>query len=211
MLYASTTEAARFYGVSTRTIIRWCDNSKVEHYYTPTGNRKIRLIDRGKSNNEERILSKQCICYCRVSTSKQRDDLQRQVDYMADKFPGYRIVKDIGSGLNFKRKGLLSILELVETGNVQSIVVASKDRLARFGFELLEWLCRRQKVEILVLDRDNDKSPEQELVQDVLSVIQVFNCKWNGRRRYSLSKMQKDKVTSLLGSEEKTFEIRKSV
>jgi len=127
---------------------------------------------------------------------------------MVGKFPGYTIIKDIGSGLNFKRKGFLSLLELIEGGNVQSLVVASKDRLARFGFDLVEWICNRYKVELVVLDRNEDKSPEQELVQDVLSVIQVFNCKWNGRRRYTLNKMQKNKVKNLLGGEKETLEIR---
>ena len=101
---------------------------------------------------------------------------------MLDQYPGHTVISDIGSGLKFKRKGLLSLLELCERGLVQEVVVASKDRLCRFGFDLVAWFFERQGVRLLVLEQD-DKSPEAELAEDVLSVVQVFSCRWNGRRR----------------------------
>ena len=94
---------------------------------------------------------------------------------------------DIGSGLNFKRRGLLRILGLVKEGRVQTIVVASKDRLARFGVELIEWMCVQYKTTIVVLDKD-DSSPTDELGKDLLAIVQVYCCRWNGSRRYKSKK-----------------------
>jgi predicted site-specific integrase-resolvase len=134
---------------------------------------------------------KENIIYIRVSSRKQSEDLKRQQDYLVDKFPGYRVVSDIGSGINFKRKGFLSILEQVKNGNVQQVVVATRDRLCRFGFELVEWFFETFDTKLLVLQSDNNE--EDTLSQDVLSIIQVFNCRNNGRRRYKSNSLQKSK------------------
>lgn len=172
--YLSTSKAARHFGVSNRTIYRWCDNHKVEFIVTPSGQRRIRISSvpetlrytRTSEPPDHRI----SVCYCRVSTSKQRDDLARQINLMAQQYPGYGIIKDIGSGLNFKRKGLLSLLEQAEGRKLRKVVVASKDRLVRFGFELFQWFFEKHNVE-LVVQSSIDKSPEQELTEDVLAIF----------------------------------------
>jgi predicted site-specific integrase-resolvase len=102
---------------------------------------------------------------------------------MSSRYPNAEIVKDIGSGINFRRKGLLSILQRVKDGDIRSVAIASRDRLCRFAFELLEWYFKQHDVQLLVLDSD-DQSPEQELSDDLLSIVQVFCCRRNGRRRY---------------------------
>jgi len=126
---------------------------------------------------------KDTICYCRVSSRKQRDDLDRQVEFMRTRYPEAEIVKDIGSGLNFKRKGLRTILERLLRGDQLRLVVAHRDRLARFGFELIEFLVERNAGELVVLDRKMD-SPQAELVKDLLQVLHVFSCRMHGLRRY---------------------------
>lgn len=209
--FVSVGEASEIFGVSAKTIRRWCDNQNVKHIITPTGQRRIDINSKSirnstnrKDNPEESCnIFKKDICYCRVSTYKQKDDLERQISYMVNKFPGCTIIKDIGSGINFKRKGLLSILEQAEKGYLRSLTVTSKDRLCRFGFELIEWFLRRNNVEILVLNKE-DSSPEQELTRDILTIMQVFNSRWNGKRRYSLIKnneMQENKIEDSLSSE----------
>jgi predicted site-specific integrase-resolvase len=135
---------------------------------------------------------KENIVYIRVSSSKQKYDLQRQHDFLSQQFPGYRIVSDIGSGINFKRKGFLSILEQVKNGKVQTVVVASRDRLCRFGFDLMEWYFKTFNTKLVVLQQDSSAS--ETLAQDVLSIIQVFNCRNNGRRRYKTNKSQQNLV-----------------
>ncbi|MCG5061450.1 MAG: IS607 family transposase [Limnoraphis sp. WC205] len=123
------------------------------------------------------------ICYCRVSSTKQRDDLDRQVAYMVSVFPQAEIIKDIGSGLNFKRKGLQTLLERLMRGDQFTLIVACRDRLARFGFELIEWMVKHNGGKIVVLDK-LCHCPETELTADILSIIHVFSCRMHGLRKY---------------------------
>ncbi|WP_293109145.1 IS607 family transposase [Moorena sp. SIO3I6] len=121
--------------------------------------------------------------YARVSSRSQKADLEQQVQFLKSRYPEAEIIKDIGSGLNFRRKGLQSLLDRVLGGTCKYIVVAHKDRLCRFGFDLISWLCCKFKTKILVLDEKN-LSPEQEMVEDVLAVIHVFSCRLYGLRKY---------------------------
>ena len=125
------------------------------------------------------------ILYSRVSSHKQEDDLQRQKQYLEEncQTKEFTHIQDIASGLNFKRKGLIKILDSVKEGKVRTIIVASKDRMARFGFDLIEWLCHEYGTKILVLDNQN-QSPTEELGKDLLSIVQIYCCRWNGKRRY---------------------------
>ncbi|RKZ61746.1 MAG: IS607 family transposase [Candidatus Parabeggiatoa sp. nov. 2] len=113
------------------------------------------------------------ICYCRVSSPKQRDDLARQVEFMRARYPEAEIVKNIVRYLNYKRKGLKSLLGRAMRGDKLEVVVAHKDRLARFGFELIEWVIQQNAGKIVVLKQTN-LSPEQELTNDLLSILHVF-------------------------------------
>jgi predicted site-specific integrase-resolvase len=117
---------------------------------------------------------------------------------MREKFPQAEIIKDIGSGLNFKRKGLRSVLDRLSQGTKLTIVVAHKDRLARFGFELIEYLVNKNGGEILVLDKVSF-SPQRELVEDILSILTVFSCRMHGLRRYH-SEIQEDPNLSKSGT-----------
>jgi predicted site-specific integrase-resolvase len=123
------------------------------------------------------------IAYCRVSSAGQKADLERQVAHMRERCPGAEVVADVGSGLNFKRKGLKAVLERALQGTVRSVTVAHRDRLCRFGFELVKWLLERQRVELVVLD-DEQQSPECEFTEDLLAIVHVFSCRFNGLRRY---------------------------
>jgi len=122
-----------------------------------------------------------------VSSYKQKDDLDRQIEFMSIRFPEAEVVKDIGSDINFKRKGLKTILESAINGDKLKLVVAHKDRLCRFGFELIEWIIKRNHGEILVLSK-SELSPQTELTQDLLTILRVFSCKMHGLRSY------KDKI-----------------
>lgn len=195
--YVSVGEASKHFGVSTDTIRRWCNRNTIQYITTKTNHRRINLLSNRHVQNE---CFKKNICYCRVSTTKQRDDLERQINFMVDKFPGYTIIKDVGSGLNFKRKGLLSILEQCKKGLVQSVTITSKDRLCRFGFELLEWFFKQENVQLVVLHKE-DITPEQELTRDILSIMQVFNARWNGKRRYKvIDEVSKDQIKGTTSS-----------
>jgi excisionase family DNA binding protein len=130
-------------GVSRTVLRRWADNGTIRTIRTP-GNQRLfdpSSIQGYLIEQEKKTSSRQVILYARVSSHKQQHDLLRQQlflqTHISDKHSGCEQVKDVGSGLNFKRPGLLRVLGLVTAGHVSSIVVASKDRHARFGFELI--------------------------------------------------------------------------
>ena len=118
-----------------------------------------------------------------VSSAKQRGDLGRQVAQMRELYPDAEIVTDVAGGLNWQRKGLLSILERLHRGDKLDVVVAHRDRLARFGFELIEWLVVQNGGTVLVLNQP-DASPESELTEDLLAILDTFSCRMHGLRPY---------------------------
>lgn len=197
--WISTKKACEFYGVSPNTLRKWADNDKVV-YKRSQGNKRYYFIHSSNTKNDESV--KQTFIYARVSSRKQMDDLERQVRFLNDKYPNAHIIKDIGSGLNYKRKGLFKLLELSNKGLVKEVIVSSKDRLCRFGFELLEWQFLQNNTKLMVLEQI-DKSPEQEFTEDILAILQIFACRWNGKRRYSL-KDEKNKTKVEFNTEKST-------
>ena len=179
--WGSNSEACSFFGVSKTTLIRWEKSDKIKTKRTEGNHRRYLLHLPNTEDSRKRYI------YTRVSSNKQRDDMERQCTYLLHKYPGYNVIKDIGSGLNYKRKGLLKLLELSNRGEVEEIVVYSKDRLCRFGFELLQWQFLQNNTKLLVYEQD-DKTPEQEFTEDILAILQVFACRWNGKRKYRIDK-----------------------
>ena len=174
--------ACEFYGISKNTLRSWADNDKVVYKRTES-NQRLYFIST-KCNPSQQNKHKQSVVYCRVSSIKQKDDLERQQEYLSSRFPNHTIIKDIGSGLNYKRRGLLKLLELSNKQQLEEVIISSKDRLCRFGFELIEWQLLQNNTKIVVLDKE-DKSPEQEFTENILAILQVFACRWNGKRKYT--------------------------
>lgn len=185
--WASNREACDFFRISSSTLRRWRKSSKVIFKRNPSGH-YLYSIPSTTTSELSRCNSKgtnaSSFIYCRVSSSKQKDDLNRQCKFLLDQYPNHSIIKDIGSGLNYKRPGLLKLLELSGQGNVKQIIVSTKDRLCRFGFELLQWFFIQNNTELVVLEQIN-KTREQEFTEDILAILQVFACRWNGSRKYS--------------------------
>ena len=179
-------DLCRLFNTYPTTVQRWEQQGKVKAIRTPSGHRlfdpeSIDLLLGKFSNSEEKVPRK--VIYCRVSSKKQEDDLQRQITFMQSKYPSHELVKDVGSGINWKRKGLQTILEQSMSGDLKELVVAHKDRLCRIGFELIEWILKKNGTEVIILEENSHKSNEQELAEDLLSIITVFNCRNMGRRR----------------------------
>ncbi len=125
------------------------------------------------------------ICYVRVSSSSQKDDLERQKDVMKEKYPDYEIIEDVGSGLNLNKRGIKKIIHLAIEGKINELVVAYKDRLTRFGFELIEELITKYSDgKITVISKKEKVEPEEELIRDIMAVMNVFTAKMNGLRKY---------------------------
>ena len=132
-------------------------------------------------NNNEKLN----ICYVRVSSQNQKDDLERQKLLMKTKYPNYLIIEDIGSGLNLNKRGINKIIHLAIKGKINDLVVAYKDRLTRFGFELIEEIITKySNGKIIILYKSEEISQEEELVKDIMAIMNVYVAKMNGLRRY---------------------------
>ena len=175
-MFVSSKIAAQHFNVSPQTLRRWANTGKINYILTKGRHRKYQL----SSTNEH----KRNIIYARVSSVKQSSDLQRQISFLQKKYPSFEVVSDISSGVSFKRKGLLTILEQLFAGNIQSIVVYSKDRLARFGFELLEFLFQKFNASIIIYSNTRRLSSNEELAEDILAIITVFTARYYGSRKY---------------------------
>jgi predicted site-specific integrase-resolvase len=137
------------------------------------------------------------IGYCRVSSHKQKDDLERQIanveTYMYAKGYSFEIITDIGSGINYDKKGLNRLIGMITNSEVDRIVVLYKDRLLRFGVELVENLCTKYGTMIEIIDT-TERLDEQELVEDMIQIITVFSCKLNGKKANRARKMIKELI-----------------
>ena len=186
--YVTPEKAREFFKVSNSTLRRWHKDGKIHVIRNPSGHRLYSTKKfKDALNDISSSSQKQKICYCRVSSYKQKDDLKRQISFLESKFPDHTIIKDIGSGINWKRSGLQTILELAMSKQLEEVVVAHRDRLCRFAFELIKWILEENGVKLMVLD-NKEHSSEQELAEDLLSIIHVFSCKQMGKRRYKKKK-----------------------
>jgi len=180
MAYVPLRKAVEALGLSRNTLRKYADEGQIKSIKNEAGQRLYDVESYIRGDSARTAL----ICYCRVSSTKQRDDLSRQVTYMQSLYPEAEVIKDIGSGLNFKRKGLQAILDRLLLGDQLKIIVACRDRLGRFGFELIEYMVKQNGGEIVVLDQ-TVHCPESELTQDLLSILHIFSCRMHGLRKYS--------------------------
>lgn len=203
--YLSTKATRKLLGVTTVTLRNWDRENRIRTTRTPSG---LRLYNKQDVHNilggNHTIKTKKKIAYCRVSSKKQEDDLERQCDFFRHNFPLYEIVTDVGSGINWKRKGLKTILECCMQGGVEELVVAHRDRLCRFGFELVEFILQCNDVKLTVLDTDDDSCSSRDLADDILSIVHVYSCREMGKRRY---KSKKDSTVSDIGPEKDTEKV----
>jgi len=168
------------YNLSRTTLLSWEKKGTIEVIKTPSGHRRYKIdkVFGGALTSKRRK-----IAYCRVSSPKQKKDLQSQKTFMQEKYPEHEIFSDIGSGINFKRKSFRKMVQLVLQGSVEELVVSHRDRLCRIAFSFFEWLCTEYNTKLLVQDHDI-RSAEEELTDDLLSIIHVFSCRRYGIRRY---------------------------
>lgn len=191
-----TGELAKLLGITIPTVIRYCETGYIPYHTTETGHRRISANDVCSYLEKQNMLfddensTKSDVIYARVSTHKQanRGDLERQVEkvklFAINQNVQNLIVKtDVGSGLNDNRKGLLSLLDMIQQGKVNRVYVLYKDRLARFGYNYLEKICEFHGVSIIVVSSEiESKSQSEELVEDIIALIHSFSGKLYGLR-----------------------------
>ena len=188
MKYYSSKSVTKILGVTAQTLRNWDKEGKLKPSYIKSNGYRYYSEDSILSYTQERKTKKDLnvIGYARVSSKKQSDDLDRQVNnlklYLDNKYQTYEIITDIGSGINYTKKGLQLLIEKINKKEVDIIVVLYKDRLLRFGFELIEYFARINNVKIEVLDKVN-KTQDEELVEDLIQIITVFSCKIQGKRK----------------------------
>ncbi len=195
--YIGKKKALEILGISAMTLLKLEELNKIEVIKTIGGHRKYNVnkyINDNKKESEPITKEKKektknekiNICYVRVSTQGQKSDLEHQKEYMKKKYPKYEIIEDIGSGINFNRKGFRKIIKLAIEGKINKLVVAYKDRLTRFGFELIEDLITEYSHgEVIIENEKEEKEPKEELVEDVLQILNVYTAKMNGLRKYN--------------------------
>lgn len=177
---------AKMVGVTPTTLRRMhLRGDFIPYHITKSGTRYYSMEQLKEFSSGPRISEKIVIGYCRVSTPAQKDDLETQVQnvksYMYAKGYKFEIITDIGSGINYKKKGLLELINKINNHEVSIVVVLYKDRLIRFGFDLLNYLCEINGVKIEIID-NTEYSKEQELTDDLIQIITVFANRLYGQR-----------------------------
>ena len=197
MKYYSIGQFAKAIGKTTKTLRNWDKNGKLKPVRVEdTGYRYYsqEQLNHFLGLKLEKQINKKIIGYCRVSSHKQKDDLERQIEnvktYMYAKGYQFEIITDIGSGINYNKKGLNQIIDMVTNSEVEKIVVLYKDRLIRFGYELIENLCNKFGTIIEIID-NTEKTEQQELVEDLVQIVTVFSCRLQGKRANKAKKMIK--------------------
>ena len=195
--YKGGKETSELLGVHQRTLYLWEAKGLIETVRTP-GNKRLYNVDKFLQDKKCKEAEATCedlneldkkdklkICYVRVSSNNQKDDLDRQKQLMISKYPDYIIIEDIGSGLNLNKRGIKKIIHLAIAGKVKELVIAYRDRLTRFGYELIEELITKYSQGKIIVLSENDKlEPEEELVKDIMSIMNVYVAKMNGLRKY---------------------------
>lgn len=209
-MYVRPVVAARELGISTATLRSYAKQGCINFITTAGGQRRYDIqtcsgpnktrnkghdnILRYNQQQQQKKTSPTGAIYARVSSHKQKDDLQRQIQALQAEFPDYQVFQDICSGLKYKRKGLSRLLEQVQAGTIQEVVVAHKDRLARFATEIIEWVITRAGGTLRILNHDK-LSPEQELTEDLMAIVHVFSCRLNGKRKYRSTQQTGENTT----------------
>ena len=202
MKYYSTKTVAQLLGVTSQTLRNWDREGKLKPSYVKSNGYRYYSEDSILSYTQERKTKKtlNVIGYARVSSKKQIDDLNRQIEnlrtYIESKYETYEIISDVGSGINYTKPGLQKLIEKINRKEVDLIIVLYKDRLLRFGFELIEYFAALNNVKIEVLDKIN-KSENQELVEDLVQIVTVFSCKLQGKRKSKTKKLLDDFVKKI--------------
>ena len=200
--YVGGQEASKILGVHQRTLYQWDKKKIIETIRTPGGKRlyNVKKYLKSLEKNTSNIVhvnnpiindklhnnKKNNYIYARVSSQGQKEDLERQIKLLKNAYPDYILISDIGSGMNMNRKGLRKIIDESIKGEINEVVIVYKDRLCRFGYELVEDIIEKYSSgKIIILENKEKKEMKEELVDDVLQIMNIFVAKINGMRKYN--------------------------
>lgn len=182
-------EAASLLGVTVRTLHRWELDGKIKSTRTAGGHRRYEITDLISNKSSSQLT----VGYARVSSHDQKDDLKRQVlvleSYCAKHGWDFEVIQDLGSGMNYKKKGLIRLIKLITSYQVERLILTHKDRLLRFGSDLIFTLCEHFGTEVIIINRSDDSTFEEDLASDVLEIITVFSARLYGSRSHKNKKI----------------------
>ena len=196
--YYSINKFSKILGVSAQTLRNGDKKGKLHpHHTSSNGYRYYSHEQLNQVMNVKPNLDRIVIGYCRVSSNKQKDDLERQIEnmklYLTAQGKPFEIISDIGSGIDYKKKGLKELMKRISQNKVDKVVVFYKDRLLRFGFELVEYIASLYDCDIEIIDH-TEKTEQQEIVEDLVQIITVFSCKLQGKRANKARKLVKELI-----------------
>ena len=196
--YYSINKFSKILGVSAQTLRNGDKKGKLHpHHTSSNGYRYYSHEQLNQVMNVKPNLDRIVIGYCRVSSNKQKDDLERQIEnmklYLTAQGKPFEIISDIGSGIDYKKKGLKELMKRISQNKVDKVVVFYKDRLLRFGFELVEYIASLYDCDIEIIDH-TEKIEQQEIVEDLVQIITVFSCKLQGKRANKVRKLVKELI-----------------
>lgn len=183
--YVSAAIAKKKLGVCSKTLRVWSDKKKIETIRTPGGWRKYNI---SKYMAQKNLHERKKICYARVSSYDQKKDLANQVHYLTEKYPDHELIKDIGSGINFKRKGLQKLIHMAINNELDEVVITYKDRLCRIGYDLISFIFTKYSSANIVIENVEDKQQQQEITEDLMEIITVYSSRLYGARSGKKSK-----------------------
>lgn len=182
--------AAKYYGISLSNLRKLAREGSIVTDKTPKGH-YLYHIPKPEPDIPDSDGWSENVIYARVSSRKQQEDLARQVKSLKERFPTFTVVKDVGSGINYRRTGFRSILERLFQGNIKRVVVAYQDRFARFGFDFFQWLFAEFGA---VLESVEQPEPDtgDDMVEDIMEIFTVFSARYYGKRKYHNRKEVQD-------------------
>ncbi len=190
----SLEEAAKVLGVSKSTMRRWEEEGRLKPERTPGGHRRYRSEElMHMATHPLPQTNRVTIAYARVSSHDQKADLERQAillsEFCTKNGWTHEVIRDLGSGLNYHKQGLRGLLQRIMRNDVERLVITHKDRLLRFGAELVFAICEEFQTEVVIVNKSDEMSYEEELTQDVLEIITVFSARLYGSRSHKNKKL----------------------
>lgn len=192
---------AKMLNVSVKTLQRWDNEDTLKAYRNPKGRRYYTYEQYLAFTGISSKTNKKIVIYTRVSTTNQKDDLNNQVEFLKNYVNSKgliinEIITDIGSGLNYTRKKWNDLINDCINQKVQTIIISNKDRFVRFGYDWFERFLLSYGVNIIIVN-NNKLSPNEELIQDLISIIHIFSCKIYGLKKY-IKSISEDKDVNQL-------------
>lgn len=193
-------EAIKILGIHHHTLYAMAEKGEIESL--KIGSRQVYNVDKYLKSKGivENSSSRRKICYCRVISGKYKDDLKRQIKYMEEKYPTYEIISETGSALNCERKGLLKIIDYAIKGEIDILVVEHRDRLAQFGYELIEHIIKTHSGGIIKLEKKGELIPlKDEISKDMKTIMSTYSAKEKKLKKYN--RMIQDELLSETSSD----------